>query len=733
MSEEKILTLKFDEIHCSDCARKIEQHLLNFPGIRDVNILLKNKKAHVTLDVQPARSGDILFMLRELGFPAEVVMLEDTVGISEHGMQESFFRLFRKRLLRIQLLTGIVLTVVLFVLYILKYFFDWNWIDSVSIILTLPILFWVSFPLFHDFMHGPNKFDLLIYLTGFSLFVLSVANHFFLDQATYYFLVGLIFTMTLASKYIEQRATNQVLGFEKTLLQMLPRRAKIVEADGQKRYVPLTHIQVGNVIEVRSQDRIPCDGVVVRGNSTVDESFLAGESLPQERGIGSFVLAGSLNQSGTIALEVTKVGDDVVLAQMIRALRSARKTVSHIQKLLDRIAWVLLPVLVLIAAGTFLGWYFGGIDFLDSVRTAAAVLLVASPYTFSRVCALAYPLALQKAATRGVFFKNVHNLEQMPRVQKIIFELYPTLVQKNIEITDIIGGDRFKIIQMIGSLETHSDTPIGRALVHKAEKEGVTLSRHIKDVYEYPGRGIEGTVDGRPLLVGSPEFVKEQKISLQNFETQLADFANEEKIPLVLATKKEALGVVALRYTVSSSTLRTLRKLTDEGMRTFLISGHFEPSLHAIAKHIGIQTVLHEIHDQVRTSLVVGLAKTRGLLLSLSAEARSAVFQSAHIGVIMKERENLSFDGPDVLLSRFGLVRLPAALYIARHARRIVSQNILWAFVYNVIAVSLAFTNLISPELAVVLSALSPLVILANSLRLKNDPSTRKKQTSHPD
>ena len=746
--KEKILTIKADKIHCDDCAKRAEKAMMALPGVDDVHTVMSSKRFQVRLGYQPSPSGEILQALANVGIRGTVEVMDNTVGIKEHGEQDSFFTLFRQQLLNVQLMSGVFLTAAIGLVVIFDEFFPTVQARFIMLGLTVPLVLWSSFPLYRGILNGPNKVDVLLHASVALLLALSISRTFglnigeeapeFLDQTeVYYFHAAYTLLLMMAGKYLEKYLWRQAKRLETKLTGFKPTKIKrMIPGEAQDRkgyYVRLKDVKVGDHIQIKSQERIPFDGVITHGNSTVDESYLEGESIPRELGVGSRVVSGSLNQAGTIIVKVERVGEEMTLHKMLAALKKARRTGSRMQVLLDRLSWFLLPLIILITSGTFFGWYFAGEDLASSVLLSATVFLAASPYSLRIATSLAYALSLQKAATRGIMAKSVQNLEDIPQVKKILFTYLGILTRGRPEVTDILGGDRFKIAQMAGSLADHIDNSVSRAIALSAKQEGVNLSRNVRELKVEPGVGVEGVVDGRLLMLGSVQLIEHFEVDASGFQKHIQKLEEEGKIVVILMTRKEVLGVIGVNDELRHEVKNVVKRMTSRDIETLMVSAHNANSMRFQKNAIGLTNVVTEASPEERRKVIDGLNKQRHLALAVQKNDHDQLFTDLGLGVIIDRRDDEAFESDLILFLRDGMSRLPEVFDLAAQASRVVKQNIFWVFFYNAVAVFLALAGFIGPLLAVTLSALSPLVVLVNSLRLKNDPRVARLKPAKKD
>lgn len=721
MNQEKILVIKLNKVHCQNCAEDIFSRLRAMQGVSDIHYSTKSKRIHIALGKQPARSGDILKLIYDHGGEAHVELLDDKIGIKEHGEQDSFFRAFRKGLLFIQMVSSIALTVIIGGITLALHFFTFQGSRSLLLVLTAALILWIIIPLARGIGRSHHVVDVLSYLAAFTLLGMSVYNTFLRNPGIYYFDVAIIFTLLLVVRYVEERVSKQSNQLIRTLRSYLPRKTKKIFEDGSSAYIDVKKIYEGDHIQVKSQDRIPCDGEVVAGNSTVDESFLAGESLPKEKGVGSYVYAGSLNQSGTIVVQVVKPQGQTKLEEIVASLSLSQTTFSHIQKRLNIVSWVALPFSALVATGAFFGWYATGYDLFEALRVALAVLLAASPFSFRVVTPIVHAITLQKAASRGILLHRISNIEHIPRANVVLFPYLGIITRGKPQVTDILGGDRFKIIQMAGSLEQKVDNLIGKAVTASALAEGVTLSRHTKDNFFEAHNGVSGIIDGRLLALGSQKFAEEFGANVEPFRETISDLESQGKMVLVLCTKKEVLGILGLSDEKRDGIKEVIQQLEKLAVKSYIVTSQNKTALQVQSQLLGTAGSISEPDESRRNSEIRALARKKNLVMAVHELENKDMFSEAHIHALL-HTENVKEETDSIVFVRPFVSRLPEIFRLALASSRIIQQNLAFVLVYNLCVVVLALTDLINPAIAAALSTLCTLIVLWQSLRAKNDP-----------
>jgi Cu+-exporting ATPase len=554
------------------------------------------------------------------------------------------------------------------------------------------------------------------------------AHHVYFETAT------AIITLVVLGKLLEVRAKGQAGQAIRALIGLRAKTAR-VERHGVQADIPIEEVRVGDVLVVREGERIPTDGIVIDGVTGVDQSMLTGESMPVLRAVGDEVIGGTLNGQGMIKIRATRVGRETALAQIIKLVEQAQGSRTPIQRLVDRISAVFVPIVIAVAALTFVAWLLSGAGLAAATLRMVAVLVIACPCAMGLATPTAITVGIGKGAALGILFKNGAALEQLLKVDAFVLDKTGTLTRGAPVVTDVVlsaawSGERRTALQLAASAERGSRHPLGEALVRAAEAEGLEL--HEPRAFEaFAGQGVRAEVDGRLVLVGSQAFMSAQGVPLDGLMAEAARLQSAAKTTLWLAVDGEAVGLIAAADTLKEGSAEAVQALRALGKQVIMLTGDNEPTARAIAAQAGIERVMAGVLPAQKAAAIKAL-QAEGLRVAMVGDGvnDSPALAQADVGIAIGTGTDVAIEAADVTLMRGDLRGLPQALRLSQLTMRTIRQNLFWAFGYNVALIPAAagvlalvpnmpeaFTQL-NPMLAALAMAFSSVSVVTNSLRL---------------
>jgi len=546
-----------------------------------------------------------------------------------------------------------------------------------------------------------------------------------------YFEAGiLIIGLVLVGNTLESRAKGQTAAALRKLVQLQPKTARVLR-DGTEHDLPVGEIQQGDLILVRPGERIPTDGEVVSGQSSVDESMLTGESLPVEKKAQDRVIGGTLNQQGALQYLATMLGAQSTLAQIVRLLREAQGARAPIQRLADRVSAIFVPSVLGIAIVTFLTWHFiaPGAGMMQACAAAVTVLVIACPCAMGLAVPTAVMVATGRGATFGLLVKGGEALQRLEKIDTVVLDKTGTITAGRPEVTDVlVAGDEVeeRLVRIAAALERSSEHPLGAAVVRYARQHNLVLQQPERFTSQ-TGFGISGVVEGGAALVGNASLMKQNGISVQPLEASTERLAEAGKTPLWVAIGGSLAGVIAVADTVKPTSIAAIQHLHREGLRVVMLTGDNQRTAHAIAREIGIDDVVASVLPAGKVDAIRRL-QAEGRIVAMVGDGvnDAPALAQADVGITMGTGADVAMEAGDVTLMHSKLTGVAAAIALSRGTMRVIRQNLFWAFVYNVIGIPLAagalypvFGLLLSPVLASAAMALSSLSVVMNSLRLR--------------
>jgi Cu+-exporting ATPase len=761
--------LALEGMTCASCALRIEKGLNKVPGVKDASVNFATEQATVTYDPTQTGPEQMVQQVEAVGYKATPqvssvqetmlggteVYLSDTAGTPAGDLFQEDEQSKRKRAEIVRKRNLLILGVVLTLPVVILSMFFLNWFPGENFLLfalTTPVWAVVGWE-FHrgaikTLRHGSANMDTLISLGSTAAYIMSVVATFFpqvVGGITFYDTTALIVTLIFLGKYLEARAKGQTNEAIKKLIGLQARTAHVMRA-GQEIELPIEQVQVGDELVVRPGEKIPVDGVVLSGLSSVDESMITGESFPVEKVVGEPLIGATINQRGLLHMQATKVGADTVLASIIRMVEQAQGSKAPIQRLADTISGIFVPVVLIIAALTFIGWAIAGTitgtsaagmttasnPWIVAIVAAVAVLVVACPCALGLATPTAIMVGTGKGAEQGILIKGGESLERIQAVRAILLDKTGTITKGKPELTDVVtvGGQQTdEMLRLAASAEQGSEHPLASAIVEGARARGVTLGASPEHFTAIAGRGLEATVAGHTVLVGTRRLLGERSLAYDALEERLAALEQQGKTTMLVAIDGEVAGIVAVADTVKAGSTEAVRQLQAQGLAVWMITGDNQRAAQAIAAQVGIppEHVLAEVLPEDKAKQVKRLQE-QGLVVAFAGDGinDAPALVQADAGIAMGTGTDIAMEASDITLVKGNLKSMATALALSRATLRTIKQNLFWAFAYNVILIPTAMLSPLIPFLrenapifAAAAMALSSVTVVSNSLRLR--------------
>lgn len=762
--------LDLEGMTCASCAMRIEKGLKKVPGVIAASVNLATEKALVFYD--PAVTGleQMVQKVEAVGYkatpevalqaatrpetassaiPSSLTPATDVLQRDEQGERKAA-GIRRKRNL---LLLGIAFTlpVVILSMFFMNRFPGENYL---LLVLTTPVWAIVGWE-FHrgalkTLRYGSANMDTLVSVGSTAAYVMSMVATFLpqvIGSITFYDTTALIVTLIFLGKYLEARATGQTNEAIKKLMGLQAHTAHVLR-DGVEVEAPIEQVQVGDELVVRPGEKVPVDGIVLAGASWVDESMITGESIPVEKSAGDALIGATINQHGLLHMRATKIGGDTMLAGIIRMVEEAQGSKAPIQRLADTISSIFVPAVLVIAALTFVGWAIVGNlvagpvqiagmmaasnPWIVAIVAAVAVLVVACPCALGLATPTAIMVGTGRGAEQGILIRGGESLERIQAVRAILLDKTGTITRGKPALTDVVavpGKQVDEVLTLVASAEQGSEHPLAAAIVEGAKTRGLAPGALPQSFSALAGRGLEATVDGHTLLVGTRRLLSERAIAYDALQEQLEALEQQGKTVMLVAIDGAAAGLVAVADTVKVGSVEAIQNLQAQGISVWMITGDNRSTAQSIARQVGIppEHVLAEVLPEEKSSQVKRLQE-QGLVVAFAGDGinDAPALAQADAGIAMGTGTDIAMEASDITLVKGNLKSVATALALSRATLRTIKQNLFWAFAYNIILIPTAILSPLIPFLrenapvfAAAAMALSSVTVVSNSLRLR--------------
>ena len=609
----------------------------------------------------------------------------------------------------------------------------------IQLALSLPIV-WLGRRFFVDgfkaLSKGHPNMDSLVALGTSAAFLYSLygtyhvlEGHAHFAMNLYYESAGVILTLITLGKYFEDVSKGKTSMAIQTLVGLAPKMATVLR-DGQEVEVPVEEVQVGDLIRVKPGEKVPVDGVVTEGNSTVDESMLTGESIPVSKAVGDEVIGASLNKTGSFILKATKIGKDTALSQIIQLVEQAQGSKAPIAKLADKVSGVFVPIVIVLALVSGLAWYFLGQEsWVFALTITISVLVIACPCALGLATPTAIMVGTGKGAENGILLKSGEALEEANHVNMVVFDKTGTITNGTPVVTDVVTAentDADALIRLAASLEVASEHPLGEAIVAKAKEQGAAFDE-VTNFEAIPGFGIKGHVGETLVFLGNEKWMRENGLANVEMNEKANRFAEQGKTPLYIGYNDAVQGLIVVADTVKESSARAIQTLHEMGIQVAMMTGDHERTAQAIAAEVGIDRVFSEVLPQDKANYVSKLQE-EGYIVAMVGDGinDAPALAQAQVGIAIGTGTDVAIESADAVLMKSDLMDVPAMLKLSRATIRNIKENLFWAFAYNVIGIPFAMGvlhlfggPLLNPMIAGAAMSFSSVSVVLNALRLK--------------
>jgi Cu+-exporting ATPase len=727
---------EIEDLSDSNEAQRIEKALLSVDGVLEANVNLATERARVRYVPTIVSQTDLRRAILAAGFNVAEQGAEDEDAEAAARKAE----ISRQRRL---MLIGLAFTVPLFLLSMGR---DLGilpmaiamapWMDWLFFLLATPVQFYVGLSYyingFKSLRSGVANMDVLVAMGSSAAYFYSLAALLGLFAGHGYFeTAAVIITLIRVGKYLEATAKGRTGDSIRKLMSLRPQQARVIRA-GKEIEIPSADVQVGDKVVVRPGETFPVDGVVIEGISSADESMLTGESMPVEKNIGDTVIGATLNKQGRVIFEAAKVGKSTALAQIIRLVEDAQSSKAPIQKLGDRVSAVFVPAVLVIAAVTFVAWYFfvplsanatATETFTRAMINAVAVLLIACPCAMGLATPTAVMVGTSRGAEMGILIKTGEALERASDISLVLLDKTGTVTRGQPTVTDILVSDfaagEAELLRLAASVEDASEHPLGEAIVAEANARNIPLAPPEAFTAE-AGRGVSAEVGGHKIIIGNQRLIEERGLGLNGLGPDVQRLQSEGKTAVLMAVDGELRGVFGIADTLKEHSVEAVAELHKMGLKVGMITGDNRIVAEAMAKQLGLDYVVAEVLPDQKVAEVRKLQQQGEVVAMVGDGINDApALAQAELGIAIGTGTDVAMAAAPVVLITGDLRGVPRAITLARQTLRTIKQNLFWAFFYNVLLIPAAAFGLLNPMLSAGAMALSDVFVIGNSLRLR--------------
>jgi len=732
--------IKFKVIgmHSSHCEGIVKKTVGDLRGIKSVDANFANAETVISYDPNIISKAEIKKAVDNAGY--EAIEEKGDIIDKEKEAREKEIRVLKRKFI-----IGSILSAIIF----LGSFPEWfPWIPKilqshyVMFLLTIPVQFWVGSQFYRGFWnalkHKTSDMNSLITIGTSAAFLYSFTVTFFpflfkeaIETAVYYDTAAIIITLIILGRWLEAKAKGKTSEAIKKLIGLQAKTALVIR-NKKEIEIPIEDVRVNDIVIVKPGQKIPVDGIVVSGDSAVDESMITGESIPVEKKTGDEVIGATLNKHGILRFKATKVGKDTALAQIIKLVEEAQGSKAPIQRLADKVSSIFVPIVLIIAVLTFFLWYFFGpapaLTF--ALVNFVAVLIIACPCALGLATPTAIMVGTGKGAEKGILIKGGEALETAHKVTTIIFDKTGTLTKGEPSVTEIIVFNNYTkedAIKYAAIAEKGSEHPLAEAIIDEAKKRKITVKEGTK-FKAISGYGVTINYQGKNILLGNRKLMNKNKININSIEKDIKKLEEQGKTVVILASNKKIIGIIAIADTLKEFSKKAVDKLHEMGKEVIMITGDNERTAKAIAKQVGIEKVLAEVLPGDKAKEVERLQKSGKIVAFIGDGINDApALAQADIGIALGSGTDVAAETGDIVLIKDDLRDVVSSIDLSNYTIKKIKQNLFWAFVYNIAGIPIAagilypFTGfLLNPIIAAAAMALSSVSVVGNSLLMRN-------------
>ncbi|MFS0752245.1 heavy metal translocating P-type ATPase [Oceanobacillus sp. 1P07AA] len=715
--------LDINGMTCAACSNRIEKVLNKMDGVKEATVNLTTETGMVYYYPDVVQDSQLINKIEKIGYNA----VSKNANQNKASQKEKQLVKTKKKLIVSAILSlplGLTMLVHLFNIEIPSFFMN-PWFQFV---LATPIQFWIGWQFYvgayKNLRNKTANMDVLVAVGTSAAYFYSLyeglltINNSAYHPHLYYETSAIIITLVLFGKYLEARAKGQTTTAITKLLNLQAKEARVLR-DGTEFMIPLEEVVVGDRLIVKPGEKIPVDGIIKRGKTSVDESMITGESIPVEKNMETEVIGSTMNKNGSIEMEAIKVGNDTALSSIVKAVEDAQGSKAPIQRLADVISGFFVPVVVMIAIITFFVWFLfvQPTQVEPALVASIAVLVIACPCALGLATPTSIMVGTGRAAENGILFKGGEHLEQAYKIQSVVFDKTGTITHGKPVVTDFTGDK--EMLLLLASAEKGSEHPLAEAITQYAEEKQLSL-KPTTDFEAIPGRGITAIVDSKHIIVGNRQLMKEYKVDSVKEDEHLLKLENEGKTAMLVAIDGKIRGTVAVADTIKEHAKEAIDQLKAMNIQVVLLTGDNERTAKAIGRQAGIDHIIAEVLPEEKAENIKILQKGGTTVAMVGDGINDApALAMAHIGIAIGTGTEIAIEAADITILGGDLLLVPKAIKISQATIKNIKQNLFWAFGYNTAGIPIAALGFLAPWIAGAAMALSSVSVVTNSLRLK--------------
>ncbi|WP_139490681.1 heavy metal translocating P-type ATPase [Brevibacillus dissolubilis] len=718
-------TLDVKGMTCAACATRIEKGLKKVPGVTEANVNLNMERATIQYNPEEVSVTDLIQKVKDIGYEAHIHTDDQPKADNkEEELSRHKYRFIASAILSLPLLY----TMIAHFGFHGAYMPHWLMNPWVQLALATPVQFIIGWPFYRSafkaLKNGSANMDVLVSLgTSAAYFYSLAATLAGRGDQLYFETSAVLITLIILGKWFEAIAKGRTSEAIKKLMGLQAKNATVIR-NNQEMSIPIEEVIVGDEILVKPGEKIPVDGVVLTGNSAVDESMLTGESVPVDKKQGDEVIGATINKNGVLTFRATKIGKDTALAQIIKVVEDAQGSKAPIQRMADVISNVFVPIVVGLAVLVFLAWYFfvDAGNFAHALENAIAVLVIACPCALGLATPTSIMVGTGKGAEHGILFKGGEHLEAAHKLDTIVLDKTGTITKGEPSLTDVIPYGNFQADEMLrltATAEKNSEHPLAEAIVKGALEKGVGLTTS-ESFEAIPGFGLRAQVEGRTLYIGTRKLMNRENIDITQAISQMEQLESDGKTAMLVAIDNQLAGMVAVADTIKESSREAIAELKKLGLEVVMITGDNRRTAEAIARQVGVDTIRAEVLPEDKAKEVEAFQKQGKKVAMVGDGINDApALATADVGMAIGTGTDIAMEAADITLMRGELTSIAEAIKLSKKTMGNIKQNLFWALFYNTIGIPIAAIGLLAPWVAGAAMAFSSVSVVLNALRLK--------------